>query len=129
MFSSSLLSILYSGGISFDRKKACSSSDRRGWNFESCLWSAVTSETYHYVLLSHFSLCVCAQKWFITSFKHSILPAVSFVIQQNPFSGIWIMDASSPKISIHQTPDVIYQDSCPCTFTVSRTQRIPYFIT
>ena len=44
-----------------DREVACSASDRRGSNFESCVWRTVSSHSSHYpqeVLLAQFSLHV-----------------------------------------------------------------------
>ena len=44
-----------------DREVACSSSDRQGSNFESCVWRAVSSHSSHHpqeVLLAQFSLYV-----------------------------------------------------------------------
>ena len=44
-----------------DREVACSASDRRGSNFESCVWRTVSSQSSHQpqeVLLSQFSLYV-----------------------------------------------------------------------
>ena len=43
-----------------DREVACSSSDRQGSNFESCVWRAVSSQSSHHpqVLLAQFSLYV-----------------------------------------------------------------------
>ena len=46
-----------------DREVACSTSDRQGSNFESCVWRAVSSHSSHHpheVLLAQF---ICAQKW------------------------------------------------------------------
>ena len=48
-----------------DREVACSASDRRGLNLESCVWRAVSSHSSHHpqeVLLAQFSLHG-AQKW------------------------------------------------------------------
>ena len=44
-----------------DREVACSASDRRGSNFESCAWRTVSSQSSHHpqeVLLAQFSLYV-----------------------------------------------------------------------
>ena len=44
-----------------DREVACSSSDRQGSNFESCVWRTVTSHSSHHsqeILLAQFSLYV-----------------------------------------------------------------------
>ena len=44
-----------------DREVACSASDRRGSNFESCVWGTVSSQSSHHpqeVLLAQFSLYV-----------------------------------------------------------------------
>ena len=44
-----------------DREVACSASDRQGWNFESCVWRTVSSQSSHHpqeVLLAQFSLYV-----------------------------------------------------------------------
>ena len=44
-----------------DREVACSASDRQGSNFESCVWSTVSSHSSHHpqeVLLAQFSLYV-----------------------------------------------------------------------
>ena len=44
-----------------DREVACSASDRRGSNFESCVWGAVSPHSSHHpqeVLMSQFSLYV-----------------------------------------------------------------------
>ena len=44
-----------------DREVACSSSDRQGSNFESCVWRTVSSQSSHHpqeVLLAQFSLYV-----------------------------------------------------------------------
>ena len=44
-----------------DREVACSASDRRGSNFESCVWKTVSSQSSHHpqkVLLAQFSLYV-----------------------------------------------------------------------
>ena len=44
-----------------DREVACSASDRQGSNFESCVWSTVSSQSPHHpqeVLLDQFSLYV-----------------------------------------------------------------------
>ena len=44
-----------------DREVACSASDRQGSNFESCVWSTVSSQSSHHpqeVLLAQFSLYV-----------------------------------------------------------------------
>ena len=44
-----------------DREVACSTSDRQGSNFESCVWRTVSSQSSHYpqeVLLAQFSLYV-----------------------------------------------------------------------
>ena len=44
-----------------DREVACSASDRHGWNFESCVWRTVSSQSSHHpqeVLLAQFSLYV-----------------------------------------------------------------------
>ena len=44
-----------------DREVACSASDRYGSNFESCVWSTVSSHSSYHpqeVLLAHFSLYV-----------------------------------------------------------------------
>ena len=44
-----------------DREVACSASDRKGSNFESCVWRAVSSQSSHHpqeVLLVQFSLYV-----------------------------------------------------------------------
>ena len=44
-----------------DREVACSASDRRGSNFESCIWRTVSSQSSHHlqkVLLAQFSLYV-----------------------------------------------------------------------
>ena len=44
-----------------DREVACSTSDRQGSNFESCVWRAVSSQSSHHpqeVLLAQFSLYV-----------------------------------------------------------------------
>ena len=44
-----------------DREVACSASDRQGWNFESCVWRAVSSHSSHHPqedLLAQFSLYV-----------------------------------------------------------------------
>ena len=44
-----------------DREVACSTSDRQGTNFESCVWRAVSSHSSHHpqeVLLAQFSLYV-----------------------------------------------------------------------
>ena len=44
-----------------DRKVACSTSDRQGSNFESCVWRTVSSHSSHHlqvVLLAQFSLYV-----------------------------------------------------------------------
>ena len=49
------------GHIWADRKVACSTSDRQGSNFESCLWRAVSFPSSHHpqeVLLAQFSLYV-----------------------------------------------------------------------
>ena len=43
------------------REVACSTSDRLGSNFESCVWRTVSSHSSHHtqeVLLAQFSLCV-----------------------------------------------------------------------
>ena len=44
-----------------DREVACSTSDRQGSNFESCVWRTVSSQSSHHpqeVLLAQFSLYV-----------------------------------------------------------------------
>ena len=44
-----------------DREVACSTSDRRGSNFESCVWRTVSSQSSHHpqeILLAQFSLYV-----------------------------------------------------------------------
>ena len=44
-----------------DREVACSTSDRQGSNFESCVWKTVSSQSSHHpqeVLLAQFSLYV-----------------------------------------------------------------------
>ena len=44
-----------------DREVACSASDLYAWNFESCVWRAVSSHSSHHhqeVLLAQFSLYV-----------------------------------------------------------------------
>ena len=44
-----------------DREVACSASDRKGPNYESCVWRAVSSQSSHHpqeVLLAQFSLYV-----------------------------------------------------------------------
>ena len=44
-----------------DREVACLASDRQGWNFESCVWRTVSSQSSHHpqeVLLTQFSLYV-----------------------------------------------------------------------
>ena len=44
-----------------DREAACSASDRKGSNFESCVWRTVSSHSSHHpqeVLLAQFSLYV-----------------------------------------------------------------------
>ena len=44
-----------------DREVACSASDHQGWNFESCVWRTVSSQSYHHpqeVHLAQFSLYV-----------------------------------------------------------------------
>ena len=44
-----------------DREVACSASDRKGSNFESCVWRTVSSQSSHHpqeVLLAQFSLYV-----------------------------------------------------------------------
>ena len=44
-----------------DREVACSASDRQGSNFESCVWTTVSSQSSHHpqeVLLAQFSLYV-----------------------------------------------------------------------
>ena len=44
-----------------DREVACSTSDRQGPNFESCVWRTVSSQSSHHpqeVLLAQFSLYV-----------------------------------------------------------------------
>ena len=44
-----------------DREVACSTSDRQGWNFESCVWRTVSSQSSHLpqeVLLAQFNLYV-----------------------------------------------------------------------
>ena len=44
-----------------DREVTCSASDRRGSNFESCVWRTVSSQSSHHpqeVLLAHFILYV-----------------------------------------------------------------------
>ena len=44
-----------------DREVACSASDRQGYNFESCVWRTVSSQSSHHpqeVLLAQFSLYV-----------------------------------------------------------------------
>ena len=44
-----------------DREVACSASDLQGWNFESCVWRAVSSNSSHHpqvVLLAQFRLYV-----------------------------------------------------------------------
>ena len=44
-----------------DREVACSTSDRQGLNFESCVWRTVSSQSSHHpqeVLLAQFSLYV-----------------------------------------------------------------------
>ena len=43
-----------------DREIACSTSDRQGLNFESCVWRAVSSHSSHH---PREVLCICAQKW------------------------------------------------------------------
>ena len=48
-----------------DREVACSASDLQGFNFESCVWRAVSSHSSHHpqeVLLTQFSLYM-SQKW------------------------------------------------------------------
>ena len=48
------------GGLR-DREVACSTSDRQGSNFESCVWRTVSSQSSHHpqeVLLAQFSLYV-----------------------------------------------------------------------
>ena len=48
-------------GSLHDREVACSASDRQGSNFESCVWRAVSSQSFHHpqeVLLAQFSLYV-----------------------------------------------------------------------
>ena len=55
----SLVNIQYCGER--DREIANSPPDRQGWNFESCLWRAVSSHSSHHpqeVLLAQFSLYV-----------------------------------------------------------------------
>ena len=47
-----------------DREVACSTADRQGSNFESCVWRTVSSHSSHHpqeALLAQFSLC--AQRW------------------------------------------------------------------
>ena len=44
-----------------DREVLCSASDRQGWNFESCVWRTVSSQSSHHpqeILLAQFSLYV-----------------------------------------------------------------------
>ena len=44
-----------------DREVACSASDRQGSNFESCVWTTVSSQSFHHpqeVLMAQFSLYV-----------------------------------------------------------------------
>ena len=44
-----------------DREVACSASDLQGWNFESCVWRTVSSQSSHHpqeVLMAQFSLYV-----------------------------------------------------------------------
>ena len=51
----------YCGGSLRDREVACSTSDRQGSNFESCVWRTVSSQSSHHpqeVLLAQFSLYV-----------------------------------------------------------------------
>ena len=47
-----------------DRETACSSSDRQGLNFDSCVWRAVSSHLSHHpreVLEAQFSLYLCTK--------------------------------------------------------------------
>ena len=49
------------GGSLRDREVACSTSDRQGSIFESCVWRTVSSQSFHHpqeVLLAQFSLYV-----------------------------------------------------------------------
>ena len=61
-----------------DREVACSTSDRQGSNFESCVWRTVSSQSSHHpqeVLLAQFSLYVHTSGLKPDSF-HFILPSV-----------------------------------------------------
>ena len=58
LFSCIIVSIV---GRLRDREVACSTSDRQGSNFESCVWRTVSSQSSHHpqkVLLAQFSLYV-----------------------------------------------------------------------
>ena len=61
MFLPHLLVKLSIVGSLRDQEVACSASDRRGLNFESCVWRAVSSHSSHHpqeALLAQFSLYV-----------------------------------------------------------------------
>ena len=67
-----------------DREVACSTSDRQGSNFESCVWRTVSSQSSHHhqdVLLAQFSLYVHKGGLKPDSFFCNFLCSVSQIFQ------------------------------------------------
>ena len=73
-----------------DREVACSASDRQGSNFESCVWSTVSSQSSHHpqeVLLAQFSLYVHKGGLKPDSFYFVYFSNTIFAAERTSFSG------------------------------------------
>ena len=82
----SLVMIQYIVGSLRDREVACSASDRQGSSFESCVWRAVSSHSFHHlqdVLLAQFSLHV--HKGGLKPYSFHFLP-VFLLSHKHPFT-------------------------------------------
>ena len=79
-----------------NREVACSTSDRQGSNFESCVWRTVSSQSSHHpqdVLLAQF---LCAQRWHFISFPIAGFDEFNLLLAQP--------DPSDFKVMSHIVP-------------------------
>ena len=75
-----------------DQEVACLASDRQGWNFESCVWRTVSSQSSHHpqdVLLAQFSLYVHKGGLKPDSFLFIFLDTISYFCIYRPTNVIF----------------------------------------
>ena len=105
-----------------DREVACSSSDRQGSNFESCVWRTVSSQSSHHpqeVLLAQFSLYV---------HKGGLKPdSFHFILSQDFYDAIFTHVQYSLIFSIrYHNPNSYTQESYDLVFKCGNSSRLGF---